>query len=289
MSGPDTGIGGADTGIGGAEVRVRAEYFSWRRLGAMVLRYVYLFRGSWPRLLELCYWPTVQMILWGFITTFFAGHSEWVMQGAGVLISAVLLWDVLFRGELGVTICFLEEMWSRNLANLCVSPLRPYELIAALLTMSFIRTFIGLVPAVLLAIPLYNYSIFDLGLPLIAFFANLLIMGWAVGLAIAGILLRWGLGAESLAWLAIFGVAPLSGIYYPISVLPGWLQPVALALPSSHVFEGMRAVLFDGVFRLDLFFNAVALNVVYIALGASTFLYFFRVARRRGLILQMGE
>ncbi len=289
MNGPDTGIGGADTGIGGAEVRVRAEYFSWRRLGAMVLRYVYLFRGSWPRLLELCYWPTVQMILWGFITTFFAGHSEWVMQGAGVLISAVLLWDVLFRGELGVTICFLEEMWSRNLANLCVSPLRPYELIAALLTMSFIRTFIGLVPAVLLAIPLYNYSIFDLGLPLIAFFANLLIMGWAVGLAIAGILLRWGLGAESLAWLAIFGVAPLSGIYYPISVLPGWLQPVALALPSSHVFEGMRAVLFDGVFRLDLFFNAVALNVVYIALGASTFLYFFRVARRRGLILQMGE
>ena len=282
-------MSGANSGMGGIGARPRAEYFSWRRLGAMILRYVYLFRGSWPRLLELCYWPTVQMILWGFITTFFAGHSEWVLQGAGVLISAVLLWDVLFRGELGVTICFLEEMWSRNLANLCVSPLRPYELIAALLAMSFIRTFIGLVPAVLLAIPLYSYSIFDLGLPLIAFFANLLIMGWAVGLAIAGILLRWGLGAESLAWLAIFGIAPLSGIYYPISVLPGWLQPVALALPSSHVFEGMRAVLFDGVFRLDLFFNAVALNVVYIAIGASTFLYFFRVARRRGLILQMGE
>jgi ABC-2 type transport system permease protein len=275
--------------MSGADTQIRAEYFSWRRLGAMILRYVYLFRGSWPRLVELCYWPTVQMILWGFITTFFAGHSEWVMQGAGVLISAVLLWDVLFRGELGVTICFLEEMWSRNLGNLCVSPLRPYEFIAALLTMSFIRTFIGLVPAVLLAIPLYNYSIFDLGLPLIAFFANLLVMGWAVGLAIAGILLRWGLGAESLAWLAIFGVAPLSGIYYPISVLPGWLQPVAWALPSAHVFEGMRAVLFDGVFRLDLFFNAVALNVVYIAIGAATFLYFFRVARQRGLILQMGE
>ena len=266
-----------------------SDVFSLRRLAAMILRYAYLFRGSWPRILELTYWPTMQMILWGFITNFFVSHSSWVAQAAGVLISGVLLWDVLFRGELGVSICFLEEMWSRNLGNLCVSPLRPYELIAALLTMSFIRTIIGLVPAALLAIPLYDYSLFDLGLPLIAFFANLLVMGWAVGLAVSGMLLRWGLGAESLAWLAIFAVAPISGIYYPISVLPDWLQPVALALPSAHVFEGMRAVLFDGVFRLDLFFNAVALNVVYMAVGVGTFLYCFRVARKRGLILQMGE
>jgi ABC-2 type transport system permease protein len=266
-----------------------SDVFSLRRLAAMILRYAYLFRGSWPRILELTYWPTMQMILWGFITNFFVSHSSWLVQAAGVLISGVLLWDVLFRGELGVSICFLEEMWSRNLGNLCVSPLRPYELIAALLTMSFIRTIIGLVPAALLAIPLYDYSLFDLGLPLIAFFANLLVMGWAVGLAVSGMLLRWGLGAESLAWLAIFAVAPISGIYYPISVLPDWLQPVALALPSAHVFEGMRAVLFDGVFRLDLFFNAVALNVVYMAVGVGTFLYCFRVARKRGLILQMGE
>jgi len=267
----------------------RAVRDSSRRIGAMILRYVYLFRSSWPRLLELAYWPTVQMILWGFITMFFVGHSSWVMQAAGVLISGVLLWDILFRGELGISICFLEEMWSRNLGNLCVSPLRPHELIIALLAMSFLRTLIGIVPAVLLAIPLYDYSIFDLGLPLIAFFFNLLVMGWAIGLAVSGILLRWGLGAESLAWLAIFALAPLSGIYYPISVLPEWLQPVALALPSAHVFEGMRGVLFDDVFLMNSFLNAVALNIVYLAVGAGAFLLAFRAARVRGLILQMGE
>ncbi len=286
MSGPG-GLGGEE----GVRQRVAAAAGpdSWRRVAAMVLRYVYLWRGSWPRILELAYWPTVQMILWGFITNFFVTHSSWLAQAAGVLISAVLLWDVLFRGELGVSICFLEEMWSRNLGHLCISPLRPHEFIAALLVMSLVRTVIGLLPAALLAIPLYGYSLFDLGLPLIAFFANLLVMGWAVGLAVSGALLRWGLGAESLAWLAIFAVAPLSGIYYPVSVLPEWLQPVALALPSTHVFEGMRAVLFDGEFRIDLFINAVVLNVIYIFLGIGIFLLAFRVARRRGLILQMGE
>jgi ABC-2 type transport system permease protein len=81
----------------------------------------------------------------------------------------------------------------------------------------------------------------------------------------------------------------LSGIYYPIAILPGWLQPVSWALPSAHVFEGMRAVLFDGIFRIDLFAAAVALNALYLALAAGFFLYMFHVARQRGLLLQQGE
>ena len=266
-----------------------ARTFSWRRVGAMVLRYAYLLRGSWPRIVELAYWPTVQMILWGFITQFFVGHSSWVAQATGVLIAAVLLWDVLFRGNLGVSVSFFEEMWSRNLGQLFVSPLRPYELIAALVTMSLIRTVIGVVPAALLAIPLYHYSVFALGLPLLAFFVNLLVTGWVVGIFVSALVLRWGLGAESLAWVAVFALAPLSGIYYPVDVLPGWLQPVAWALPSAYVFEGMRAVLLDGSFRLDLIAAAVGLNLLYLAAAAGVFLHTFQVARRRGLLLQMGE
>ena len=267
----------------------RAILFSWRRVGAMQLRYFYLLKGSWPRILELAYWPIVQVILWGFISQFFVTHSSWVVQAAGVLIAAVLLWDVMFRGQLGVSISFLEEMWSRNLGNMFVSPLRPYEWILALIGMSVIRTLIGVIPAALLAIPLYQYSIFEMGLPLIAFFTNLLVMGWAIGLAVSAMILRYGLGAESLAWVAIFVLAPISGIYYPISVLPEWLQPVALALPSAHVFEGMRAVMFDGVFDTGHFIAAVALNIVYILIGGFVFLYAFHIARRRGLLLQIGE
>lgn len=262
---------------------------SSRRVAALVLRHLYLLRGSWPRVLELIYWPTVQMILWGFITLFLLSHSSWVAQASGVLISAVLLWDVLFRGQLGVSLVFLEEMWSRNLGQLFVSPLRSWELITALLTLSLIRTLIGVGGAALVAMPLFDYSIFDLGLPLIAFFTNLIVMGWAIGLLVSGLVLRHGLGAEGLAWFVVFALQPITGVYYPLEILPDWLQNVAFFLPSSHVFEGMRAVLFDEVFRTDLLVNAVALNVVYLAVGITVFMLFFRAARIRGQLLHVGE
>ena len=262
---------------------------SLRRIYALVLRHTYLLRSSGPRILELMYWPTVQMTLWGFITLFFINHSSWLAQASGVLLSAVLLWDVLFRGQLGVSLVFMEEMWSRNLGHLFVSPLRPFELGCALLTMSLIRTLIGVGGAALIAIPLFHFSIFDLGLPLLAFFVNLLAMGWSIGLLVSGLVLRYGLGAESLAWIAIFAVQPISGVYYPIATLPEWLQYVAAILPSSHVFEGMRSVLFDYVFRVDLLLQAMLLNVVYLAGGFAAFLAFFKVARVRGQLLHVGE
>jgi len=262
---------------------------SLRRVHALVRRHVYLLRSSGPRILELMYWPTMQMVLWGFITVFLVNHSSWVAQASGVLISGVLLWDVLFRGQLGVSLVFMEEMWSRNLGHLFVSPLRPGELVAALLTMSLLRTLIGVGGAALIAIPLFHYSIFDMGLPLLAFFANLIVMGWAIGLVVSGIVLRHGLGAESMAWIAIFAVQPVSGVYYPIETLPAWLQYVAYGLPSSHVFEGMRAVLFENRFRTDLLVNALLLNVVYLAGGVAAFLAYFRVARVRGQLLHVGE
>jgi ABC-2 type transport system permease protein len=263
--------------------------FSRRRVFALVLRYLYLLKGSWPRILELAYWPSVQIILWGFISKHFLTQSSWLAEAAGALLAAVLLWDILFRGQLGYSISFLEELWSRNLGQLFVSPLRPYELVAALTTISMVRTLIGVVPAAVLAIPLYGFSVFDLGLPLLAFFLNLLVTGWALGLFVTALLIRVGLGAESVCWMALFLIAPVSAIYYPVDVLPEWLQWVAWSLPPAYVFEGMRAILFDGVFRPDLLYGAAALNLLYFSMGAATFLLAFRVARRRGLLYQTGE
>lgn len=263
--------------------------FSARRIGAMVLRHLYMYRHSWPRVLELTYWPLVQMVLWGFITNFFLSHSTWVAQAAGVLISAVLLWDVLYRANLGLSVSFIEEMWARNLGQIFITPLRPYEMVLSLIVMSFIRTALSVGPAALLAWPFYDVWVFAMGLPLLAFFVNLLILGWAVGLFVSGLLVRFGLGVESLCWLGIFLLAPVSGVYYPISALPGWLQPVSWSLPSAYVFEGMRAVLFDHVFDVGLFAWAVGLNVLYLVAGTAFFLVMFRQARVHGLLLQQGE
>ncbi|WP_420403077.1 ABC transporter permease [Nisaea sp.] len=266
-----------------------ASLFSTGRIQAMALRYIYLLRSSWPRLIEMAYWPTMQMILWGFVTQFFIGESSWIAGAAGVLLAGVLLWDILFRGQMGFAICFLEEMWSRNLGHLFVSPLRPHEFVVALMAMSLVRTLIGALPPALLAIVFYQFSIFSLGLPLVAFMSCLFFMGWGIGLLVIGIILRFGLGAESLAWVLVFAFAPISAVYYPVEIMPDWLQLVAWCTPSAYVFEGMRAVLFDGDFRLDLLAGAMAMNVVYFAIGAGIFWLAYRSARREGRLLQVGE
>jgi ABC-2 type transport system permease protein len=259
------------------------------RIFAMLLRYLYLLRSSWPRTLELLYWPTLQMLIWGFMSQFLYQNSSYVFRAFGVLLAAVMLWDVLFRGQLGLSILFLEEMWSRNLGNLFATPLRPYEWALAMVAMSLVRVLIGVAPAALLAIPLYHYSIFAMGLPLIAFFCLLLAMGWGMGLAICALILRHGMGAESLAWLGVFVLAPVSAVYYPVSILPAWLQHLAWVLPSTYVFEGMRAVLFTKSFAVGYLFRAAGLDLVFLVLGAALFLLAFEDARRRGALVQMGE
>jgi ABC-2 type transport system permease protein len=263
--------------------------FSPARVWAMLLRYLYILKSSWPRTIELLYWPTLQMLIWGFMSQFLRTNSSYVAQAFGVLLGAVMLWDLLFRSQLGLSISFLEEMWSRNLGQLFVTPLRPYEWVISLLAMSVIRVTIGIVPAALLAIPLYGYSIFDMGLPLVAFVAVLMAMGWALGLAICGGMLRYGMGAEGLAWTVIFALAPFSCVYYPVTTLPVWLRPFAWALPSTHVFEGMRTLLFEHRFRADYLLSAAGLDLIYLTAGAAIFFIAFRDARRRGALLQMGE
>jgi ABC-2 type transport system permease protein len=260
------------------------------RIAAIMLRHVYLLTASWPRLLDLVYWPTVQLVLWGLITRFLAGESGWVAQATGVFMSAVLLWDVLFRGQLGVSLCVLEEMYARHLGHLFVSPLRPWELVLAIFAISLVRVLIGVGGAALLAIPIFRFWIGgELGWSLVAFFSIMMGFGWAMGLIISGIVLRVGLGAESLAWAAIFLIQPLSGVYYPVATLPAWLQPVAWLLPTAPVFEGMRRVLREGVLDWGLFATALAVLAIWLVGAAFAFLLLFRSARRQGVLLQVGE
>ena len=258
------------------------------RITALVLRYLYLLRSSWPRIIEIAYWPTMQMIIWGFVSQHFSRSSPELTAG-GILISVVLVWDCLFRSHISYTLSFLEELWSRNLGNLFVSPLRPREMIMALASISMMRTLIGMIPAAILAIPFFDVSVFQMGLPLLGFFLNLVLTGWAISQFVTGILIRYGLGAESLTWVLPFLIAPFSCIYYPLSTLPDWMQSIAVFIPTTYVFEGMRALLLRGSFEPELMLKGFALNSVYLIFGLISFFVSFQAARRHGLLLQSGE
>lgn len=263
--------------------------FSLQRIGAMVLRYFYLMRSSWPRLLELIYWPMVQMLMWGFLQSYVDANASFFARAGGTFIGAVLLWDILFRGQLGFSVSFLEEMWARNMGNLMMSPLRPIEFVAALMIMSMVRLAIGMVPVTLVALWLFDFNLYSLGFALAAFFANLIFTSWAVGILVSGLILRNGMGAEGLAWTIMFLLLPLTCVYYPVSILPNWLQAIAWILPPTYVFEGMRALLIDHVFRADLMLKALALNLVYFGVSVVVFMRLLEAARRHGSLIQTGE
>jgi ABC-2 type transport system permease protein len=262
---------------------------SVRRIWALLYRHLALYRHSWPRLLELAYWPVLQMCIWGFTANFLSMRSGSFAAASGLLLGGVLLWEVSLRSQMGVAVGFLEELWSRNLGHVFVSPLRPWELVAALISLSVVRMAAGVIPAFLLAWLLYAFDIFSLGPVIVLFFVNLMIMGWWVALAVVSLILRHGMGAESLAWSVLFGLTPLAAVFYPVAVLPAVVRPISLLLPASHVFEGMRAVLQHGLIRWDHLAAAFALNAVWTAAAILVFARQFRAARVRGALLNIGE
>jgi len=254
---------------------------SARRIWGLTYRHLALYRRSWPRVVELMYWPILQMCIWGFTSSFLLARGSATAAAAGALIGGVLLWEVALRSQMGVAISFLEELWSRNLGHVFVSPIRPWEMVAALLGVSMMRMLTGVLPAIGVAWLLYAFDLFSMGPVVVLFFANLMIMGWWVALAVISLILRHGAGAEALAWSVLFGLTPFSAVFYPVSALPAVVQPIALALPSSHVFEGMRAAL-EGVILWDHLAWALALNAVWMAGAVWLFAAQFRQARLRG-------
>lgn len=265
---------------------------SLTRIYALWLRHFYIISRSVPRLLEVLYWPTVQIILWGFISRFFAaqgGDLSDLTVALGTLLGAVMLWDLLFRTQVGLSLSYLEEVWARNMGHLFVSPLRLHEWLLSLMAVSLTRALLGAVPAAFLAIPFYGFSIFDMGLPLLFFFLNLVLMGWWLGLMIMAVLMRAGPGAEGLAWMFTFALAPFCAVYYPADVLPQWMQAVAQVFPASHVFDGLRLLVSGGGFDAARMAVAFGLNMVYMALGVAAVAWAFRASRRAGTLLQAGE
>lgn len=263
---------------------------SLRRVYAVWLRHFYILRGSVARMLEVCFWPTGQMVIWGFISQFFASTGATTLsQAFAMMLGVVLLWDMMFRTQIGLTVSYLEETWARNMGHLFVSPLRLHEWAGAMMLFGLFRAVIGMGVACLLAFPFYGFSIFDLGLPLIAYFLNLAFMGWWLGLLIISLLLKTGPGGESLAWMTAFAISPFCGVYYPLDILPDWMQQVGAFVPASHVFAGLRDLVQNHVFTPGPLLQAFALNVFYMAVAGLLLRLSFTRARRRGALLNAGE
>ncbi len=260
-----------------------------RRLWAVFLRQVYLYKRSFPRLLEVFYWPTLDILLWGFVSIYLQRTGQGLPRFVAFFLGALILWDILFRAQQGITVSFLEDMWSRNLVNLFCSPLRVSEYLGGLLLVSVLKVCISFGVMSALAGIFYSFNIFVLGMALLPFVLVLVMMGWAIGIATVGFILRFGQEAEILAWAVAFLFLPVSAVFYPVQVLPPVLQKVALVVPASYVFEAMRQVISHGPFPWHKLFVGALESVCYLALAVLIFRVIFRDALKRGMLVKIGE
>ena len=262
---------------------------NFNRMYGLFLRHFYLITRSLPRILDLIYWPSIQITLWGFISNFFANHSTYYNGAVGVILTCAILYDFLFRTSIGFNMLFLEEIWSRNFTNLFIAPIKMSEIITSLIITALIRALIGLVPAIILTSPIFGISILDLGLPLFLLFLSLYIFGITLGLLVSAGLLRFGPSFENIAWSTMFLLAPFGCIYYPIETLPEIFQKIAYSLPLVYIFEEARNILINNTVNLENLYTALKLNVVYLLVAISLFYYSFSVARKKGTLINIGE
>ena len=261
----------------------------WHKIYGLSLRHFYLIKSSFPRILDLIYWPSIQVFLWGFISKFFTMESAYYSNTVGVILTAAILYDFLFRSSISYNMMFLEEIWSRNFTNLFIAPIKISEIITALTLTAVFRTSIGLIPAALLAVPLFGVSILSLGPPLLFLLLSLYIFGITLGLLVTSGLIRFGPSFENIAWASLFFLAPLGCIYYPIEILPTWLQIIAKLLPLVHIFEEMRSILIYDIINYPRILKAIFISFLYFMIGVIIFYLSYDGAKNRGTLMNMGE
>lgn len=258
----------------------------WHRIHALTLRYLYLYPRSVPRVLDIFFWPLVDILVWGFLTMYLIQLRAGVPNILTILLGAIIFWDFILRSQQAVSISFLEEVWERNLLNVFVTPLRISEFLAATVLVGVVRvTLIGITLGV--SSLLFNFNILSLGLLLIPFVVNLFFFGWILGLVATSILLRFGQSAQVIAFALTTLLQPFLAVFYPVSVLPPFLRPISLAIPATHVFEGMRAVVISGSFSLEHIVWATLLNIVWFVLSVFLFFKMFDYVREKGRLTKL--
>jgi ABC-2 type transport system permease protein len=254
------------------------------RVGAVYLRHLYATTRSFPRVLDMTLWPFVDLLMWGLLTLYLRQQDVHIATPLTFLLGGLLLWDIVFRTKNQVAITFLEETWSRNVVAILASPVTPTEYLTGAVLWGLTTVGIGWALIAVMAWVLFSFGVATLGLPLVGFGIALILFGIALALVVLGILLRFGFGAEIMAWALAFMVLPFSAVYYPVTALPGWAQGVAAAFPTSHVFEAMRTILAGNPAPWSQLGAALALDVVYLAGGFAFARWMFATLRRRGYV-----
>ena len=254
------------------------------RVGAVVLRILYLYRGSPQRIFPIFVWVVVDIVLWGFLTHYLNSVSRSDFNFVPALLGAVLLWDFLTRVMQGVTMTLFEDVWSRNFLNFFATPLSTSEYLMGMVIAAVTTGLLSLLVMLVFARAAFGLSFLIYGVALAPFLMVLFLTGISLGIAASAIVLRLGPASEWLIWPIPMLISPFAGVFYPVTVLPAWMQAVAMLLPPAYVFEGMRSVVAGNPAPWDRLAVGGGLALVYLVLACLFFFTMYRTVIRTGII-----
>ena len=257
---------------------------SFSRTLTIVLRQIYLIRGSFSRVFPLFAWAAVDMVLWGFLTRYLNTVASPGFNFVPTLLGAVLLWDFFIRIMQGVTMAFFEDVWSRNFLNIFATPLSVSEYVNGLVLSSIATSMVGLAVMLFIAVAVFKLSFFVYGFMAIPFLFVLFLFGISLGVFGSALVLHFGPASEWFIWPIPALVSPFVGVLYPISTLPHWMQIVSRFLPPSYVFEALRAIISGGKVSMITLLWSDVLSAGYILLAYWFFRRVYQHALRSGLI-----
>jgi ABC-2 type transport system permease protein len=265
--------------------RVSGVTLTWLRMRAVARRHAYVLMRSPHRLFDVTLWPLVDVLLFGALAAYVgSGQATAGERAAGYLIAGIVLWHVIYQSQISLSTGLLEETWSRNLLNLMVTPLREVEYVGGVALFGMLKLAMGVGIVALGAAVFYSFDVSTLGFGLVPIAAILLFVGWTIAWFVIGVVLRYGTGAEALAWGVMFVIMPLSGIFYPVESLPEVLQPIALALPTTHAFAALRGLVDGEPLDWGQLAIAAAETVVFAVVAGWYLVRMLKLFRRRGYI-----
>lgn len=258
------------------------------RVSGIMLRHLAVYRSNLARLNEILLWPVFELLLWGFFGTY-VGRLSTLGNIVTLLLGALLLWTVFARVQQSISVSFLMELWSRNIMNMFIAPISIPEYLTALVVVGLLKVlFVGGL-MIVLAWAFYQINLFVIGFALVPLALALILFAWAIGTFIVGIVLRFGQGAESIAWMFAFFLQPFGAVFFPLSIYPQWLQHILWWIPLPHIFEALRSVFAgNGLPTVHLAW-AFGLNAVYLVAAFAFFGVMFEKARARGFLLKLQD
>lgn len=253
----------------------------WRGIYAAFMQDLYVTKASLEVFFDIFVFTLMNILLFGFISKYLAQGGN-KLQAQSLLLS-VIFWEVIRINQYSISVSTMCNVWSHNLSNIFIAPIKITEYLLAHFTSAILKSFFILVTAIILAKLVFQLDVLKLGIFAVAFsYLNMVIFATGLGLIFIGLVFQFGVRIQAITWGTIFVIQPLCAVFFPVKVLPAFLQPVAYSFPVTYFFEWLRALHMGARYATSRVVLAFGYNILFFLVCCFIFSRQLAAAKRSG-------